>query len=330
MAKLSVSYMGLTLKNPIVAASSGLTSTLKEIKDLEASGVGAVVVKSLFEEEIIMETKDNMNKMQASGFIYPETMEYFDFDEMQDPVANYIKLISDAKREVKIPIIASINCVTAQKWPDFAKRIQEAGADALELNIFALPSDFNRTAQENDKLYFDIIEKVTSLVKIPVAVKISHYNASLASFIKRLSETSIKSIVLFNRFYSPDIDIDNLNFTSSNVFSTPSELALPLRWVAIMSERVSCDLAASTGIHDGEAVAKALLAGASVVHVASTLYRNGLGRVGEMLKDLEAWMSRMEFNNIADFKGKMSQTKTHDPAAYERVQFMKNFKDLKR
>ncbi|MFA5648206.1 MAG: dihydroorotate dehydrogenase-like protein [Bacteroidales bacterium] len=330
MAKLSVSYMGLALKNPIVAASSGLTSTLKEIKDLEASGVGAVVVKSLFEEEIIMETQDNMNKMQSSGFIYPETMEYFDFDEMQDPVANYLKLISDAKREVKIPIIASINCVTAQKWPDFAKRIQEAGADALELNIFSLPSDFNRTAQENDKLYFDIIEKVTSLVKIPVGVKISHYNASLASFIKRLSETSIKSIVLFNRFYSPDIDIDTLNFTSSNVFSTPSELALPLRWIAIMSERVSCDLAASTGVHDGEAVAKALLAGASVVHVASTLYRNGLGRVGEMLKDLEAWMGRMEFNNISDFKGKMSQAKTHDPAAYERVQFMKNFKDLKR
>ena len=329
MAKLSVNYMGLTLKNPIIAASSGLTSTLNDIKSLEKNGVGAVVVKSLFEEEIIMEAKDNMNKMQASGFIYPETIEYFDFDELQDPVSNYLKLISDAKREVKIPIIASINCVTAQKWPDFAKRIQDAGADALELNIFALPSDLNRTAEDNDKLYFDIIEQVTKLVKIPVGVKISYYNASLASFIKRLSETSIKSIVLFNRFYSPDIDINTLNFTSANVFSTPSELAMPLRWIAIMANRVSCDLAASTGIHEGKDVAKALLVGASVVQVASTLYKNGVVRVSEMLQELESWMSLMDFNSIEDFRGKMSQTKTYDPAAYERVQFMKNFKDLK-
>ena len=330
MEKLSVSYMGLALKNPIIAASSGLTNSLEDIKALEDNGVGAVVIKSLFEEEIIMETQDNMNKMQASGFIYPETMEYFDFDEIEDPVANYIKLISDAKREVNIPIIASINCVTAQKWPDFAKRIQEAGADALELNIFALPSDFNRTAEENDKLYFNIVEKVTALVDIPVAVKISYYNASLASFIKRLSETSIKGIVLFNRFFSPDIDINTLNFTAGNVFSSPAELALPLRWIAIMSDRVSCDLAASTGIHDGNAVAKALLAGASVVHVASSLYRNGLGHVGEMLEELESWMDSMDYSAIDDFKGKMSQSNTHDPAAYERVQFMKHFKDLKR
>ncbi|HZJ73769.1 MAG TPA: dihydroorotate dehydrogenase-like protein [Perlabentimonas sp.] len=325
MKNLTVKYMGLALKNPIVAASSGLTSSLKGIKALEDSGVGAVVIKSLFEEEIIMETQDSMNRMQATGFIYPETMEYFDFDEIEDPVANYIKLISDAKREVNIPVIASINCVTAHKWPDFAKRIQEAGADALELNIFALPSDFNRTAEENEKLYFDIIERVTSLVSIPVAVKISHYNASLASFLKRLSETPIKSIVLFNRFYNPDIDINTLSFTAGNVLSSPSDLSMPLRWIAIMSERVSCDLAASTGIHDGNAVAKVLLAGASVVHVASTLYRNGLSRVGEMLKDLETWMDSMEYTTIDDFKGKMSQAKTFNPAAYERVQFMKYF-----
>lgn len=322
--------MGLTLKNPIIASSSGLTNSLKDIKALETSGVAAIVIKSLFEEEIILDTQDNLNKMQSSGFIYPETIDYFDFDAIEDPISNYLKLIADAKVGVKIPIIASVNCVTANKWPDFAKRIQDAGADALELNIFALPSDFNRTADENEKLYFDIIERVTKIVSIPVGVKISPYNASLGSFIKRLSETPIKSIVLFNRFYNPDFDINTLDYTSGSVFSTPADFATPLRWIAIMAERTSCDLAASTGIHDGNAAVKALLAGASAVQIASTLYRNGFEQVGLMLKQIEEWMQEKGFKQISDYKGKLSQAKGHDPAAFERVQFMKYFKDLKR
>jgi dihydroorotate dehydrogenase (fumarate) len=326
MIDLKTTYMGLLLKNPIIAASSGLTNSIKDIKDIEANGAGAVVVKSLFEEEIIMETQDNLNKMHSSGFIYPETIDYFDFDAMEDPVANYLKLISDAKKEVKIPVIASVNCVTAEKWPEFAKRIQNAGADAIELNIFALPSDFNRSASENEKLYFDIIQKVT----IPVGIKISPYNASLASFIKRLGETPIKSIVLFNRYYSPDFDINNFEFTSTNVFSSAAELALPLRWIAIMAERTNCDFAASTGVHDGNALVKVLLAGASAAQIASALYRNGFGHIGFMLKQLEEWMGEKNYKSISDFKGKMSQARTYDPAAFERVQFMKFFKDLKR
>jgi dihydroorotate dehydrogenase (fumarate) len=328
MIDLSTTYMGLKLKNPIVASSSGLTNSLKDIISLEANGASAVVLKSLFEEEIIMEAEDNMNKMQSSGFIYPETMEYFDFDEMEDPVANFLKLISDAKKAVKIPIIASINCVTAHKWPDFAKRIQDAGADAIELNIFALPTDFNRTSEENEKLYFDIIERVTKLVSIPVGVKIGQYNASLGSFIKRLSETPIKSIVLFNRFYSPDFDINNLDFTSTNVFSTPAELSLPLRWIGIMSGRVSCDLAASTGVHDGKSVIKVLLAGANVAQVASALYKNGFGHIQIMLNQIQVWMEEMGYKSISDFKGKMSQSETFNPAAFERVQFMKFFREM--
>jgi dihydroorotate dehydrogenase (fumarate) len=320
--------MGLKLKNPIVASSSGLTNSIKDIISLEASGVSAVVIKSLFEEEIIMEAEDNLNKMHASGFIYPETMEYFSFDDIEDPVANFLKLISDAKKAVSIPIIASINCVTAEKWPEFAERIQSAGADGIELNIFALPSDLNRTAEENEKIYFDVIERVTKLVSIPVGVKISYYNTSLSSFIKRLSETQIKSIVLFNRFYSPDFDIHNFEFTSSNVFSTPAELALPLRWIAIMSDRVSCDLAASTGVHDGKGVIKALLAGANVAQIASTLYKNGFGQVQIMLNQIEIWMKEQEYNSISEFKGKMSQSKTYNPAAFERVQFMKFFREM--
>ena len=330
MTNLATSYMGLKLKNPIIAASSGLTNSLENIKAIETNGAAAVVLKSLFEEEIIMEAQDNMNKMQSSGFIYPETIEYFDFDEMEDPVANYLKLITDAKKAVSIPIIASVNCVTADKWPDFAKRIQDAGADAIELNIFALPSDFSRSAEENEKLYFDIITQATSMVKIPVGVKISPYNASLGSFIKRLSETPIKSIVLFNRFYNPDFDINTLEYTGGSVFSSAGYFAMPLRWVAIMAERVSCDLAASTGVHDGNAVVKSLLAGATVTQIASTLYRNGFEQIALMLKQVEDWMTEMGYKSIDEFKGKMSQAKSYDPAAFERVQFMKHFKDLKR
>jgi dihydroorotate dehydrogenase (fumarate) len=268
--------------------------------------------------------------MHASGFIYPETMDYFDFDEMDDPVANFLKLISDAKKSVKIPIIPSINCVTAEKWPDFAKRIQDAGADALELNIFALPTDLNRSSEDNEKVYFDVINKVTSIVTIPVAVKISPYNASLASFIKRLSETPVKAIVLFNRFYSPDFDIHKLEFTSSNVFSSSFELALPLRWTAIMSERVACDIAASTGIHDGNAVIKVLLAGASTAQIASTLYRNGFKQIQVMLNQINLWMEEKNFSSINEFKGKMSQARSYNPAAFERVQFMKFFREMDR
>ena len=330
MVNLKTNYMGLSLKNPIIAASSGLTNSLNDIKDLEANGAAAVVIKSLFEEEIIMEAHDNLNKMQSSGFIYPETFEYFDFDAIEDPVSNYLKLIADAKKSVAIPIIASINCVTAVKWPDFAKRIQDAGADALELNIFALPSDFNRTPEQNEKLYFDIIEKVTGMVSIPVGVKISPYNASLGRFIQQLGETPIKSIVLFNRYYNPDIDIHTLNFTAGSVFSTPAEFATTLRWIAIMAERTSCDLAASTGIHDGFTAVKALLGGASAVQVASTLYRNGFEQIGVMLRQIEEWMNEKGFKTIDEYRGKMSQARSYDPAAFERVQFMKFFKDLKR
>lgn len=327
MPNLTTEYMGLKLKNPIIASSSGLTSKLSDILELEKQGVGAVVLKSLFEEEIIMEAKENMTKMHASGFVYPETVDYFEYDEMQDPIANYLKLIADAKKETKIPIIASVNCVSSDKWTDFAKRIQEAGADALELNIFVLPTDFNRTAEENERIYFNIINKVTKLVTIPVAVKISHYNTALGNFIKRLSETPIKSIVLFNRSYSPDFDINTLDVTSSKVLSTSNDLTLPLRWIAIMAKRVNCDLAASTGVHTGQDAVKAILAGANAVQVASTLYKNGKEQVGVILKQIEEWMREQEFSSIEDFRGKLSQKETYNPAAFERVQFMKYFRN---
>ncbi|BDX39285.1 diguanylate cyclase [Tenuifilaceae bacterium CYCD] len=327
MANLSTTYMGLPLKNPLIIGSSGLTDSVSEIAELEARGAAGVVVKSLFEEEIVAETQDNINRMNASGFIYPETMEYFDYDQMADPLGNYLKLLKDAKSSVNIPIFASINCISAGGWIDFAKRIEDTGVDALELNVFSLPSDFKRSSQENEQVYFDIIDKVTAATQLPISLKIGYYNASLANFIQRLSETPIKGIVLFNRFYNPDFDVNTLQFASTSVFSTPAEISTSLRWIAIMSGRVQCDLAASTGIHDGYAIVKQLLAGANAVQVCSAVYRNGKEHVTFMIKQLEQWMDTNGYSSLDEFRGKMSQVKTYNPAAFERVQFMKYFHD---
>ena len=325
MADLSVNYMGLKLRNPIIAASSGLTNSLNDIIEFEKKGAGAVVLKSIFEEEIRRELEKDLNSMHMESFLYPETMDYYDNYAEDDSLTNHLKLIREAKKAVKIPIIASINCVTAEKWPYYAQTLQDAGADALELNVFVLPSDFNKTSAENEQVYFDIIKEVKKHVKIPIALKISYYSANLGAFIQKLSNTEIDSIVLFNRFYSPDIDINNLDVLSSNVLSNPEELPISLRWIAIMSERVGCDLAASTGIHDGAAIIKQLLAGANVVQIASAFYKNGKGVIENMLDGLSSWMEQKKFKKIDDFRGKLSQEKSQNPAAYERVQFMKYF-----
>ncbi len=325
MADLSVNYMGLKLRNPIIAASSGLTNSVDDIIEFEQKGAAAVVLKSIFEEEIRLELEKDLASMNMETFLYPETMDYYDNYAEDDSLTNYLKLIRESKKAVKIPIIASINCVTAEKWPYYAKTLQDAGADALELNVFVMPTDFDKTSAENEQVYFDIVDEVKKHIKIPVALKISYYSANLGAFIKKLSNTGINSIVLFNRFYSPDIDINNFDVLSSNVLSHPEELPISLRWIAIMSERVGCNLAASTGIHDGAAVIKQLLAGANAVQIASAFYKNGKGIIENMLDDLSSWMEQKKFKKIDDFRGKLSQEKTQNPAAYERMQFMKYF-----
>ncbi len=325
MADLSTTYLGLQLKNPIIAASSGLTKTLHQLQEIEKRGAGAVVLKSIFEEEINYEMKKNIAQMNAPSSIYPEIYDAFDFSSMEDSVSKYLFLIEDAKKSVNIPIIASINCVDAEEWTSFAKRIQDAGADAIELNMFILPSDLNRSGDDNEKVYFDVIEKVKKEITIPVSLKISYYFSNLANMIKKLSETGIEGLVLFNRFYSPDIDINDLEVNSANIYSAPSDISISLRWIAIMANRVKCDLAASTGVHDGAAVVKQLLAGADAVQVASALYKQGFTAITEMVEFLDSWMTKKKFNSINDFKGKLSQTTATNPAAYERVQFMHHF-----
>jgi dihydroorotate dehydrogenase (fumarate) len=325
---LSTSYLGLQLKNPIIVASSGLTDHVDKIIDLERHGAGAVVLKSLFEEEIIAEMDSKMKQMAASGFIYPETLDYYDNSENEydESALQYIKLIKDAKAAVNIPVIASINCVSSKNWTYFPRQIEEAGADALELNLFILPTDFSRNNRDNENVYFDIISEVLKQIKIPVAIKISFYFSDLGSMIQRLSKTGIRGIVLFNRFYSPDIDTDTLQVTSGFVLSSPAELALSLRWVAIMSNRIDCDIAASTGVHNGNDVIKQLLAGAKVVQIASSLYKNYSGQIESMLNEVKVWMESKNFSSIEDFRGKLAQKNVKNPAAYERIQFMKNFR----
>ncbi len=329
MQNLSTNYLGLTLKNPIIASSSGLTDSVDNIKKLEEAGVSAVVLKSIFEEEIVLEMETNMKKMASESFLYPETLDFYGDREDKSISTHYLELIRNAKEAVNIPIIASINCVTSEYWTYFPKMIEEAGADALELNIFLLPSDANMSASEHENIYFDIIKKVKEQVNIPISVKISYYFSSLLQFAKRLDDTNINGIVLFNRYYNPDFDIDTFELKSGSVLSSPNDYYTSLRWVSILSGKLKCDLAASTGVHDGKTMIKQILGGAKVVSIASTLYEHGYERVGEMLKELEEWMKAKKFTSIEDFRAKMSQDDSNHPAAYERVQFMQYFRTYK-
>ncbi|RLD64668.1 MAG: diguanylate cyclase [Bacteroidetes bacterium] len=326
MSDLSTKYLGLTLKNPIVIASSGLTDSVEAIKTLEEKGAAAVVLKSLFEEEIIAEMDANLKKMASDNFIYPETLDFYEDSEEDNLSMKYLELISNLKKQVNIPIIASINCVTAEQWTYFPKQVEEAGADALELNIFILPSDFNRDKEANEKVYFDIIESVKKQVNIPISLKVSYYSSDLGRSLQKFSQSGIAGLVLFNKFYSPDIDLDKMEVTSGKILSSPEDMSISLRWMAIMSGRVSCDLAASTGIHDGDAVLKQILAGANVVQIASTVYKNGPEHIQKMLSDVDSWMNRKGFTSLEEFRGKMSQSESLNPAAFERVQFMKYFR----
>ena len=325
MIDLTTKYLGLELKNPLIVSSCSLTNDLENLKQMEKAGAAAIVLKSLFEEEIDIEMKNQMADMNAPSPIYPEIFDMFDLDTVEDTLTKYLNLISDAKKELSIPIIASVNCVSANDWTFFAKKIQDAGADALELNVFIMPSDFNLSAENAEKTYFDIINTVKKEVTIPIALKVSYYFTNLATILTKLSETEIDGLVLFNKFFSPDFDIHNFRVLPAHLYSTPEDLPISLRWIAIMSQRVKCDLAASTGVHSGNAVIKELLAGATAVQFASVLYKHGIEYIATMLNDLKKWMEEMGYETLGDFRGKLSQAQSINPAVYERTQFMKHY-----
>jgi len=320
---LSVNYLGLKLKNPIIVGSSGLTNSVEKIKDLEKQGAGAVVLKSLFEEQIMMEQEKSFNQ---NDFDYPEAMDYLKEYAADYSFGDFIKLIKGAKEAVQIPVIASINCVTMGNWINYAKKIEDAGADALEINVSLLPTDIEKTSAQNEKVYFAIIEALRKQLNIPIALKMSYFSAGLANLIRQISYTKmLDSFVLFNRYYSPDIDINELKITSSGVLSHPENISDSLRWVALLSDKIQTPIAASTGVHSGKDVIKQLLAGATAVQVVSSIYKNGSLVIGQMLQEMEEWMTEKNFNSISDFKGRMSYDKFHEPEAFERIQFMKYF-----
>jgi dihydroorotate dehydrogenase (fumarate) len=321
MSQLETIYLGLKLKNPVIVGSSGLTSSIDKIKKIEEKGAGAIVLKSIFEEQIKFEAG-----RMANGSDSPEAWDYVNYYVKNNTVQQYLDLIIKAKQEVKIPVIASINCISSEEWTGFAKSIEEAGADAIEINVFVLPNDRNASAEKYENIYFELAEKLKSTLNIPFAFKLGSHFTNLVGFIQKLN---VPGVILFNRFYAPDIDIDNMKFTTSEVFSSPADIRNSLRWVGIISSKISdLDIAASTGVHDGKAVIKQILAGANAVQVCSTLYKNGIDHLENIIKEIEEWMSKHGYNNINEFRGKMSYAKIDDPLVYERSQFMKYFSSV--
>ena len=328
MPDLSIKYLGLDLKSPVIAGSSSLTNSIEHLKAIEKAGAGAVVLKSVFEEEIYLEYAHEFDKLGPMDNNL-EFLDYYDLEIKKENLKQYLQLITDAKAQLSIPVIASINCITSQEWGFFAKKIEAAGADALELNMFIAPSDLSQTSQDNESTYFDIITRVTQKISIPVSVKISPYFSNLGGMIRDISFSGVKGIVLFNRFYSPDIDINKVSIHGTNVLSHEHDYLLPLRWVAVMSNRVNCDLASSTGVHSWETAVKMILAGCNAVQVASALYEKGFGFIGEINSHLASWMTAHNYETIDNFRGKLSQENSINPAEFERVQFMKNFGEYK-
>ena len=318
---LSTSYMGIGIRNPIIASSSNLTSDIESIKALADQGIGAVVLKSLFEEQIISD-KTILDRQDEMYYWYPEAVNFLDTYISKEGITEYLKLIEQAKKTVSIPVFASINCNSPQKWPSIASEIENSGADGLELNIMIMPADINVTASQIEDTFSNIILEVRKNIKLPISIKISSYFTNLHRMLYQLCKKDINSLVLFNRAFRPDIDINNIRVVSDNIFSAPEEITLSLRWIAMLQKRVNVELVAATGIHDGAGVIKQVLAGATAVQVCSTLYKNGIGYIATMLEDIRKWMQDKGYESLAAFRGLVGENELN-AASYERVQFMK-------
>lgn len=320
MTDLTTKYMGLTLPSPIVAGSSGLTRSLKSLQQCEAAGAGAVVLKSIFEEQITAEAD---KQVEENALWHSEAWEYISDYGQESAVADFLDLVREAKRALRIPVIASVHCVSPGTWVEFITRLEKAGADAIELNVNVLSSDTRFTGPRMEEVYFDLVKRLRGVATVPVSLKIGYHFSSLVAFLFRLSHSGVKGLVLFNRPFFPDFDVDKMELKAGRFLSSPQEYLLPLRWISMVSGRVGCDICASTGVHDGQTVVKMLLAGASAVQVVSALYEKGIGRISTMNEEVRAWMERHNQARVEDFRGRLRQSESHNPAAYERVQFMR-------
>jgi dihydroorotate dehydrogenase (fumarate) len=321
MADLTVRYMGLTLPSPVVVASSSLTNRLENFRAAEDAGAGAVVVRSLFEEQIEAAQTALDEEVARHSAPTSESQGWLPPAQRLRPL-DYLKLIESGRKAVKIPVIASLNCAARGSWSDYARQLEEAGAHAIELNVYLVAADPKVSGAEIEQRYLDAVQAVREKVKIPVAVKLPPFFTSFAHMAGRLDALGVNALVLFNRFFQPDIDFHRMALVNTMNLSHPQEMLLPLRWIAILFGRVKADLAASTGVHDGGAVVKQLLAGAQVVQVAAALMRHGIGHVKALREALEDWMDHKGFERIEDFRGTLSQREATDPAAFERAQYV--------
>lgn len=318
---MKTQYAGLTLRNPLIVGSSGLTNNAERNKEYEKAGAGAIVLKSLFEEQIEMQSE---TLMQDSD--YPEAADYIRGYVKANQVNDYLSLIKKTKELCTIPVIASINCYKADAWIDFAHQIELAGADALELNVFFMQTDLLHDGDEIRDLYVNIIRKVKETVSIPVIMKIGKAFSNIPALVQTLRINGADAVVLFNRFYQPDIDINNMQIVSGNVFSNHSDLSDTIRWTAIVSGKIpEIDIACSTGVHDWEDVIKCLLAGATAVQMCSAIYTHGAEIISQVLTCVEEWMHQAHFQSIDEFRGKLNYANIPNPSMYERSQFMKYF-----
>lgn len=321
MPDLSVSYLGIPLNNPVLVASSKLTSTIDSIKQCEDAGAGGVVLKSLFEEQIISDAGSMLDELDNT--VHAEAYDYSNVMSEEYYLDEYLKLVEDAKAKVDIPVIASLNCVTAGKWIDYAKNFETVGADALELNVFIIPADAKKDGRDIEQIYVDIARKIRDKVDLPVSMKIGPHFSGLARMMHVLQDEGMKGLVLFNRFYKPDIDVEGIKIIPAKIFSAPQEMALVLQWIALMAGELECDLSATTGISDSNAVVKQLLAGAKTVQLCTTLFQNGIEYIKTIKIGLESWMNRHGYESVKDFHGILCQEKSENPEAYERSQYIK-------
>lgn len=321
---LSTTYLGLKLRSPLVPAASPLSEDVSKIKELEDSGAAAVVLYSLFEEQLRQDRMELAHHMDHGTFSYAESLTYFpEPSEFHLGPDEYLKHIAKAKAACKIPIIASLNGSSVGGWTQYAKAIQQAGADALELNIYYIPTDMELSSTDVEKVYLDILKAVKGDVTIPVAVKLSPFFTNFANMARRLDQAGANGLVLFNRFYQPDIDLESLEVKPNILLSTPMAMRVPLRWIALLYGRIQASMAATSGVHRASDVLKMLMAGADVTQLCSTLLRHGPRQVAVIERDLVAWMEEHEYTSVTQLKGSMSQKNCDNPSAFERAQYMK-------
>lgn len=321
---LRANYMGLELKNPLVVSACPLSRTVDNVRRMEDAGAAAVVMFSLFEEEIRHEMLELDHFLDHGTHSFAEALGYFPEHEEYDvgPHA-YLEHVRALRAAVDIPIIGSLNGVAVGGWVEYARLIEDAGADALELNIYHIPTELERCGEDIEQLHLDIVRSVKDRLNIPVAVKLSPFFSSMAHMARQLDWAGADALVLFNRFYQPDIDLESFDVVPSIKLSTSHSMRLPLRWIAILSGRLRCDLAASSGIHSARDVLKMVMAGADVAMMASALLRNGIGHIAHVLGDMRTWMEESEYASLDEIRGSMSHAKYADPTAFERANYIK-------